>query len=67
MNDLVNNPGDLSKETRKILISQWKEHYSQSNTPSTFFASLDTSVYLEFYEKLELQCQQILKNEQRLM
>ncbi len=62
MNNLVNNPADLSKETRKILISQWKEHYSQSNTPSTFFGSLDTSVYLEFYEKLELQCQQILKN-----
>ena len=62
MNKLVNNPGDISKENRKILLSKWEEHYDQSNTPGTYFNSLDNDIYIDFYEKLEIQCKQILKN-----
>ena len=62
MNKLVNNPGDISKENRKILLSKWEEHYDQSNTPGTYFNSLDRDIIIDFYEKLEIQCKQILKN-----
>lgn len=60
MNNSISNPADISIEDCHKLYDAFEEHNSQENTPSTYFNSLPYNLQLEFYDKIELQCKQIL-------
>lgn len=60
MNNSISNPADISIEDCHKLFSSFEEHNSQENTPTTYFNSLPHDLQLEFFDKIELQCNQIL-------
>ena len=62
MNEPVINRADISEQNCEILHKLFEEHYSQENTPSSYLASLPRELHLDFYEKIEMQCKQVLKS-----
>ena len=64
MNDKKSNPGDISLKNREILFKYWEKFYSQDNSPAdylNYLVSENLPVYVDFNEKLENQCRNILK------
>ena len=62
MDNNFSNTADISSEHCLILDNAFTQHYHQKNSPGSYFESLPQETALEFYEKLELQCLQVLKS-----
>ena len=62
MNEPIINSADISEQNCEILHKVFEEHYSQENTPPSYFTTLPTELYVDFYEKIEMQCRQVLKS-----
>ena len=60
MNDAISNSADISIEDCTQLFNAFEEHYSQENTPASYLNSLSQYLQLEFYNKIEQQCKQVL-------
>ena len=58
----ISNTADISSDHCLILHDAFTEHYDQANSPGSYFKSLPPATALQFYEKLELQCLQVLKS-----
>lgn len=62
MDNTFSNSADISSDHCLILHNAFTQHKDQSNSPSSYFESLPQETAQEFYEKLELQCLQVLKS-----
>ena len=62
MSNSISNSADISKENCSALYEAFNEHYSQENSPASFFNIISNELLLEFYEKTEMQCRQVLLN-----
>ena len=60
MNDAIANSADISNEDCTKLFNAFEVHYSQDNTPASYLNSLSQNLQLEFYNKIEQQCKQVL-------
>ncbi len=60
MDDAIANSADISSEDCTKLFNAFEVHYSQENTPASYLNSLSQDLQLEFYNKIEQQCKQVL-------
>ena len=65
MDNNISNTADISSDHCSILHDAFTEYYhptKSTKSPSGYFKTLPQDTELEFYDKLELQCLQVLKS-----
>ena len=61
MDNNISNTADISSDHCLILHNAFTQLDDPADSPSSYFNSLPRETALQFYEKLELQCLQVLK------
>ena len=61
MDNNISNTADISSDHCLILHNAFTKLDDPADSPSSYFNSLPRETALQFYEKLELQCLQVLK------
>ena len=61
MEEFNKNNLNLDEKTSQILFDHWTNIYSQENNPSDFFNGLEQTLHDIFFEKIEINCRNILQ------